>query len=62
MVWKNDGKISTWSCPECGRVVQVYPVFKVIEQGNADMHVRHQGSVGGVEFTGVTVQQVEAKP
>ena len=45
-------KTYTWTCPECGRKVQVEP-FKIIAKGNQD--AVHQGSVGGLMMS-VTIK------
>ena len=45
-------KNGVWTCPECGRKVQVEP-FKIIVKGNQS--AVHQGSVGGLRMD-VTVK------
>lgn len=43
----------TWTCPECGRTVQAWPVFLILVKG--DQTAIHQGSTGGLVITAVTV-------
>ena len=55
MKWSFDGKVAKWTCEECGREVQIYPVFKVLVRG--DRAAVHDGSIGGVQITGLKVEQ-----
>lgn len=41
-----------WTCPECGRRVQMEPL-KVLDKG--DQSVRHYGATGGIVLKGIEV-------
>ena len=55
MHYEVDDGTAIWTCADCPKRVQVWPEYKVLEQG--DTTVVHAGSSGGLQIVGVQVTQ-----